>query len=84
MNYKGDSESLGNAVRSWDNPMCGGTVLQPTGSKPKGKREKYNPLKQDIEDLQVDYLYGGGFYRILHAVENTEETYGGEEDGEQS
>lgn len=79
--YKGDSETLGNAFRAWDNSMFGGTVLQPTGKKPNGRRDKHNPLRYEIENLQVDYLYGGGFYNIKHIVEEPV-TMAGEEEQE--
>lgn len=81
--YKGDSETLGNAFRAWDSTMFGGTVLQPTGKKPNGRRDKHNPLRYEIENLQVDYLYGGGFYNIKHIVEEPV-TEGGEEQDQEA
>ena len=61
--YKANQDNLNNAESAYKSNVFGGSVFLPIG-KINGKRDKRNPLEQEINDLQVDYLYGGGYYEI--------------------
>jgi hypothetical protein len=51
------------------NPLFGGSILLPIAA-PKGKRTKTNPLRDDIEKLNVEVTYGGGYYVLQNIKEN--------------
>ena len=54
-------------------PLYGGSVLLPVAA-PKGKRTKTNPLKEDIEKLNVEVTYGGGYY-MLENIRESQNSY---------
>ena len=61
--------------------MFGGSIFEAIGQKNKWKkivRDKKNNLEEEVKKMNVQYLYGGGFY-ILRNIKYSEE-----EDGEES
>lgn len=81
---------MNNADSAYKSSVFGGSVFLPIGKK-NGKRDKRNPLEAEINDIQVDYLYGGGYYEIQNVRqepmpvedEEAEEEQYGEEKEEQ-
>ena len=54
-------------VRAWANSQFGGSVLNPLGAYGK-RRNRRNPLEEQIKNAQVNSLYGGGYY-VLEKVQ---------------
>jgi len=79
MKYKGDEDAVQNAQKAFHSGIFGGSVFLPIG-KENGKRDKLNPLEHEIKGMQVDYLYGGGYYTVNNIKEEAAEP---EEDEEQ-
>jgi len=69
--FKGDEQALQNGNKAYQNGIFGGSVFLPIGKK-NGKRDKYNPLENEIKSMQVDYLYGGGYYQVCNVKEEPE------------
>jgi len=57
---------LKNIEAAYSSQIFGGSALLPVGSKEKKsqKRDKRNPLEEEIKRLQINYLYGGGLYNL--------------------
>jgi len=78
--FKMDEDSLQNAESAYKSNVFGGSVLLPVGKK-SGKRDKRNPLESEISAMQVEYMYGGGFYDIQNLREDPQ-PYDNEDDEE--
>ena len=63
--YAKSKENLKTLEKAIASPLFGGSVLLPIAA-PKGKRTKANPLREDIEKLNVEVTYGGGYYCLTH------------------
>lgn len=63
--YAKSKENLKTLEKAIASPLFGGSILLPIGA-PKGKRTKTNPLREDIEKLNVEVTYGGGYYCLQH------------------
>lgn len=61
--YGKSKENLKTLEKAIANPLFGGSVLLPIAA-PKGKRTKTNPLKDEIERLNVEVTFGGGYYML--------------------
>ena len=59
--YAKNKENVKQLEKAIASPLFGGSVLLPIAA-PKGKRTKTNPLNDDIEKLNVEVTYGGGYY----------------------
>ena len=54
-------------VRAWANSNFGGSVLNPLGAIGK-RRNRQNPLREQIKNAQINTLYGGDYY-VLEKVQ---------------
>ena len=74
-NYKKDLEMVKAIDACYASSVFGGTIFQPIGSvNKKGPlRYKRNNLEQDIQNMPINYLYGGGFYTLKHVQHNEHE-----------
>ena len=59
--YGKSKDNVKNLEKAIASPLFGGSVLLPVAA-PKGKRTKTNPLGDEIEKLNVEVTYGGGYY----------------------
>ena len=50
--------------RALSSHVFGGSVLLPVGSLDSEKREKKNPLFDEIESLNIDIINDGGLYQL--------------------
>ena len=67
--YGKNKETLKTLDKAIASPLFGGSALLPIGA-PKGKRTKTNPLRDDIEKLNIEVTYGGGYYVLLNVKES--------------
>ena len=64
--FKASDKAVKDMESRYSNQVFGGSVFLPIGhgDKPTAKRDKENRLEQDIKAVNVDYLYGGGYYTM--------------------
>lgn len=65
--YQGNQESAAHTTKGWGSSVFGGSVLNPVGSLKK-KRSRPNQLEKNIKAMNINPLYGGGFY-VLKGVQ---------------
>lgn len=70
--YRNNLTSIKNLTKAIINPAFGGSVLQPVG-KLGTKRDKKNPLYEDILLLEPQMIYGGGYY-VLSNIRESEKS----------
>lgn len=63
--YAKNKENLKTLEKAIASPLFGGSVLLPIAA-PKGKRTKSNPLREEVEKLNIEVTYGGGYYMLNH------------------
>ena len=75
MRYKKDQTILKNIENCYDSKVYGGSIFLPIGSSESQGADRYksNNLEQDIKNMQVNYLYGGGYYTLKHIKHNENE-----------
>lgn len=73
--YKRDLDMLKAIDNCYASNVYGGSIFLPIGSSDKrgALRHKPNNLENDIKNLSVNYLYGGGYYELKHVQHNPNE-----------
>jgi len=64
--FKASDKAVKDMESRYGNQVFGGSVFLPVGhgDNPNAKRDKENRLEQDVKAVNVDYLYGGGYYTL--------------------
>ena len=63
LKYAKSLENNKTLVKSISSVVFGGSVLLPVGAKGK-KRDKKNPMYDEIVSTNTDVIYGGGYYQL--------------------
>lgn len=74
-NYKKDLDMVKAIDACYASSVFGGSIFQPIGSSDRRGplRHKRNNLENEIQNLPINYLYGGGFYTLKHVQHNENE-----------
>ena len=74
-NYRHNLENLKIMDKLYSSNVYGGSIFLPVGSADRraALRYKTNNLEEDLRAMQVNYLYGGGFYVISQVRHNLKE-----------
>lgn len=74
--FQNNAHQLKNIENAYSSQIYGGSIFLPIGSatKKSARRDKENSLEKDIKAINIDYLYGGGYY-VLKNVQVNGETH---------
>ena len=62
--YKHDATAVKNIDYMYQSTIYGGSIFLPIGREKNQVRNRENALLAEINAVNVDYLYGGGYYKI--------------------
>jgi hypothetical protein len=52
--------------------IYGGNLILPVAKDFRNERNIYNSVEEDILNMKINHLYGGGFYKIDRMVCNSD------------
>jgi len=72
LKFRKNTDNNATLLKASLSPVFGGNVLQPVGSLGR-KRDKANPLREEISKFEIDGMNGGGYY-VLQNIRESEQT----------
>ena len=72
LKFRKNADNNATLLKASLSPVFGGNVLQSVGSLGR-KRDKANPLRNEISNFEIDGMNGGGYY-VLQNIRESEQT----------